>query len=110
LIEGSGSLFEFPMEELKHELFCLGPEILIPPKGFSASFLAFLGGLGSIGVFRLQARVLEALAMDSAEGSLEDSALGSRADIGMAGIEMSPSNPGIGEVMLSKSCIQEIGI
>jgi hypothetical protein len=43
------------MEELKHELFCLGLVILIPPKGFSAIFLAFLGGFGSIGAFHLQA-------------------------------------------------------
>jgi hypothetical protein len=35
---------------------------------------------------------------------------GSQIDIGMAGIEMSPSNPGMGQMKLSKSCIQEIGI
>jgi hypothetical protein len=63
------------------------------------------GGLGLIGAFRLQARVLEALALDPVEGSSEDSTPGSQADIGMA-----PSNPGMGEMRLSKSCIQEIGI
>jgi hypothetical protein len=88
----------------------LGPVILIPPKGFLAAFLAFLLGFGSIGAFRLQAQVLEALALDLAEGSLEDSVLGSWAKIKTAGIEMSPSNPGIGEIKLSKSCIQKIKV
>jgi hypothetical protein len=48
------------------------------------------------------------LALDPAEGSSEDLAPGSRANIGMAGIGMSPSNLGIGEIMMSRSCIQEI--
>jgi hypothetical protein len=73
-------------------------------------FLAFFGGFGSSGAFRLQARVLEALALDLAEGSSKDSARGSRAKIGMAGIGISPSNPGIIKMKLSKSCIQEIKI
>jgi hypothetical protein len=76
------------------------PVILIPPEGFPVVFLAFLVGLGSIGAFRLQARVLEALALGPAEGSSEDSASGSRVDIRMAGIGMSPSNPGMGEIKL----------
>jgi hypothetical protein len=48
------------------------------------------------------------LALDPTEGSSEDSVPGSWADIGMAGIGMSPSNPGMGEIMMSRSCIQEI--
>jgi hypothetical protein len=80
----------------------LVPVILIPPEGFPVVFLAFLGGLRSIGTFRLQARVLEALALNPTEGS--------RADIGMAGIGMLLSNPGMGKIKLSKSCIQEIKI
>jgi hypothetical protein len=43
-------------------------------------------------------------------GSLKDSTPGSRADIRMPGIGMSPSYPGMGEMKLSKSYIQEIGI
>jgi hypothetical protein len=73
-------------------------------------FLAFLGVFGSIGAFRLQARVLEVPALDPVEGSSEDSVPGSWAEIGMAGIGMSPSNPGIGEMKISRSCIQEIMI
>jgi hypothetical protein len=80
--------------------------ILNLPDGFPNIFLAFLGGFGSIGAFRVLARILEALALDLVEGFLEDSAPGSRAEIGMAGIGMSPSNLGIGKLKLSKSCIQ----
>jgi hypothetical protein len=50
------------------------------------------------------------LALDPVEGSSEDSAPGSQAEIEMAGIGMSPSNPKIGEMKLSYSCIQEIKI
>jgi hypothetical protein len=45
-----------------------------------------------------------------AEGSIEDSTPGLWSDIELAGIRMSPSNPGMGEMKLSKSCIQVIGI
>jgi hypothetical protein len=75
---------------------------LIPPKGFRTAFLAFLGGFGSIDTFHLQARGLNPV-----KGSLEDSTPGLQAKIETAGIEMSPSNLGIGEIKLSKSCIQE---
>jgi hypothetical protein len=88
----------------------LVPVIFIPPEGFPTVFLAILRGLGSLGAFLLHARVLEALALDPTQGFSEGSAAGSLADIGMAGIEMSPSNPGMGEIKLSKSCIQEIKI
>jgi hypothetical protein len=88
----------------------LGPVILIPPNGFPAIFLAFLGGFRSIGAFCLQAQVLEALTLDPVEGPSEDSVPGSQAEIGMAGIGMSSSNLGIGEIKLSKSCLQEIKI
>jgi hypothetical protein len=63
-----------------------------------------------IGTFHLQARVLEVLALDPVEVSSEDSVSGSQADIGMVGIGMSSSNPGMGEIKLSMSCIQEIKI
>jgi hypothetical protein len=88
----------------------LAPVILFSPKCFLVVFLAFLGGLESIGDFLLQARVLEALALGTAEGSSEESTPRSWADIRMAGIGMSPSNPGMGKIKLSKSCIQEIKI
>jgi hypothetical protein len=67
---------------------------LDPARWFPAIFLAFLGGFGSIGAFRLQAQVLEALALYPSEGSSEDSTPGSHAEIRMAGIGMSPSNLG----------------
>jgi hypothetical protein len=46
------------------------------------------------------------LALALAEGSLMDSPLGGQAKIGMVGIEMSPSKLGMGEMKLSKACIQ----
>jgi hypothetical protein len=79
-------------------------------RSFSGSLLGLFGGLESIGAFRLQARVLEALALGMAVGSSEDSAPGTWADIRMTGIGMSPSNPRMGKIKLSKSCIQEIKI
>jgi hypothetical protein len=63
-----------------------------------------------MGTFLLSPRVLEALTLDPMEGSLEDSAFGSRVEIGMVEIRISPSNPRIGEMKLSKSCVQVIGI
>jgi hypothetical protein len=68
------------------------PVMLIPPEGFLVVFLAILGRLGSIGAFCLQGQVLEALALGPAEGSSEELALGSWADIEMAGIGMSNPN------------------
>jgi hypothetical protein len=59
-----------------------------------------------MGAFRLLAQLREALAPDSVEGPWENPTLGSQAETGMAGIRMSPSNPRIGEIKLSKSCIQ----
>jgi hypothetical protein len=45
------------------------------------------------------------LALDLEGGSSEDLLPGSRAEFGMAGIGTSPSNAGMGEIKLSKSCI-----
>jgi hypothetical protein len=59
-----------------------------------------------MGALRLKAQVHEALALDPAEGPWEDSIPGSRAETGMAGIGISPSNPRVGEIKLSKSYIQ----
>jgi hypothetical protein len=55
--------------------------------------------------FYLPARVLEASTLALASGSLADSPLRDRVKTGMAEIEMSPSNLGIGEIKLSKDCI-----
>jgi hypothetical protein len=68
--------------------------------------LAFFGWLGSMGAFRLLAWVREAPALDLVEGPYEDSMPVSQVKTGMAGIGISCSNPGMGEVKLSKSCIQ----
>jgi hypothetical protein len=51
-------------------------------------------------------RVFKALALTLAEGSLVDSSPGDWPETGMAGIRMSPSKPGMGEMKLSKACIQ----
>jgi hypothetical protein len=102
--------FWIPNGGVEAGTFCLAPEILILPKGCSTTFLAFLWELGSIGALRLQAQVLEALALDPVEGSSEDSTPGSRADIGLVGTGMLPSNPGMGKMRLSKFSIQEFGI
>jgi hypothetical protein len=93
--------FRVPDGGVKAEVLGFGSEILIPPRGFMGAFLSIFWNLGSTGAFRL-------LAQDLVERSWEDSALGSRADIGMAGIRMSPSNPGMDKIKLSMSYIQEI--
>jgi hypothetical protein len=63
---------------------------------------------GVVVAFRLLARVFDAPTLASAEGSSMASPLGGRAETGIAGIGMSPSKPGIGEIKLSKSCIRTI--
>jgi hypothetical protein len=84
LIEGFGSLSGFPMEELKHELFVWTVPLIGPsPRG--------AGTRSSGRVFeRLSARIT---------GQNWDGR-----------IRLSLSNPGIGEMKLSKSCFQEIKI
>jgi hypothetical protein len=63
-----------------------------------------------MGAFHLSPRFLEALTLDPVEGSLEDSTFGSWVEIGMAEIRILPSNPRIGEMKMSKSFVQAIGI
>jgi hypothetical protein len=101
--------------------FCLEPDggvgagealgacllILILLEDFPATFLFFFLGVGLVVAFRLPARVLEAWTLALTDGSLANSLLGDHAKIGMAGIGMSPSNLGIGEIELSKACIQK---
>jgi hypothetical protein len=55
---------------------------------------------------RFPARVFDAPALVLADGSLADSLLGDRVETGIAGIGTSPSNPGMTEIKLSKTCIE----
>jgi hypothetical protein len=84
----------------------VGSLILILLEDFPVAFLAFFWGVGLVAAFHLPARVVKALALALADGSLADSPLGDRAEIGIVGIRMSSSNPGMGEMKLSKACIQ----
>jgi hypothetical protein len=67
-------------------------------------------GLGLAVAFHLLAQVFDALALHSAEGSSMASPPGGRAEIGIAGIGMSPLKSEMGEMKLSKSCIRTIKI
>jgi hypothetical protein len=78
---------------------------LDPAQRFPSNLLGLFRGIWVDRRFRLQARVLGVLALEPVGGSLKDSTPGSRAKIGMARIGTSPSNPGMGEMKLSKSCI-----
>jgi hypothetical protein len=83
----------------------VGSLILIPLEDFPVAFFTFFRGVRLAVAFHLPARVLEALALALTDGSLVDSPPGHRAKIGIAGIGMSPSNPGMGEIKLSKAYI-----
>jgi hypothetical protein len=69
---------------------------LILLEDFPVAFLFFFRGVALVVTFRLPTRILEALTLAPAGGSLADSPLGDWAKTGMAGIGMSPSNLGIG--------------
>jgi hypothetical protein len=84
----------------------VGSLILIPLEDFPAAFLAFFWGVGLAVAFCLPTWVLEASTLAPVDGSLVDSPLGDRAKTRMARIRMSPSNPEIGEIKLTKACIQ----
>jgi hypothetical protein len=84
----------------------VGSLIRIPLEDFHVAFLFFFWRVGLVAAFRLPAHVLEALTWALAERSLADSPLGDWAKTGMVGIGMSTSYPGIGEIKLSKACIQ----
>jgi hypothetical protein len=79
--------------------------ILIPLEDLPVAFLAFCWGVRLAVAFQLLARVFEAPALDLVEGSSMASPLGGRAEIGIAGIGMSSSKPGMGAMKLSKSYI-----
>jgi hypothetical protein len=89
--------FRVPDGGVEAGAFGVGSEILIPPGDFPEVFL-------------LSAQVLKTPVLDPVEESSRHSVLGLWAEIGTAGIRMSPSNPGIDEMKLSKSCIQTIGV
>jgi hypothetical protein len=59
-----------------------------------------------VAAFRLLDRVFEALALDPVVGSLAGSLLGGRAKTGTTRIRMSPWKLVMGEIKLSKACIQ----
>jgi hypothetical protein len=83
-----------------------GSFILIPLADLTVAFLAFFWAVGLVAALRFPARVLDTPTLTSADGSLTDSQLGDRAETGTAGIRMSPSNPGMGEMKLSSAYIQ----
>jgi hypothetical protein len=99
----------FPSPRWRSRSRCsgLGLRNLDPAMRFSQGFLSLLLGALVNRHFSLLARVREALTPDPEEGSWEDSAPGLRAEIGMTRIGISPSNPGMGEIKLSKSCVQQ---
>jgi hypothetical protein len=73
---------------------------------FAHGLLGFLLGVGLAIALCFPTRVLGTLALASTYGSLTNSLLGHRAEIGIARIGMSPSNPGMGKIKLSSACIQ----
>jgi hypothetical protein len=79
--------------------------ILIPLEDFLVAFLAFFWGVRLAVAFRLPARVFEASELALTNRSLADSPPGDLAKFGMARIRMSPSNPRIGEMKLSRAYI-----
>jgi hypothetical protein len=83
-----------------------GSLTLIPLVDFPMIFLGFIKGGGVVAALCLPARVLEDPAPGLTDESSADSLLGAWAKIGMVGIGISPSNPGIGEMKLSKVCIR----
>jgi hypothetical protein len=68
--------------------------------------LAFFKGIRLVVAFCLSARVFKVITLASTDGSLIGSSPGGRFKIGMAGIRISPSKPGMGEMKLSNAYIQ----
>jgi hypothetical protein len=80
--------------------------ILIPLVDFPLVFIAFFGGVGRAVTFCLPAWAFKVLALALTEGPLIDSSPRGWAKTRMAGIEISPSKLGSGEMKLSNACIQ----
>jgi hypothetical protein len=74
----------------------VGSLILILPVDLPAAFLVFFWGVGVATILRFPAWVFDALALAPADW----------VETRILGIGMSPSNPGIGEIKLSKAYIQ----
>jgi hypothetical protein len=98
-----GIPFRGPDRGVKEDALGIGLLILIPLEHFPVVFLAFFWGVGLAVAFCLLARVFDALV--SVEGLSMALSPGGWAVMGIAGIGMSPSKLGIGEMKLSKSCI-----
>jgi hypothetical protein len=80
-----------------------GSLILIPLVDLPA---AFFWGVRVAVALRFPDWVFHAPALYPPDKSFADSLLGDQVEAGIARIGMSPSNPGKGEVRLSKACIQ----
>jgi hypothetical protein len=87
------------------EALGVGSLILIPLFDLPVVFLAFFDGVSITGALRFPTRVIDPPALASVVGLLADSPLGGRAETVIVGIGISPSNPGMGEMKLSKACI-----
>jgi hypothetical protein len=87
------------------ESLAVGSLILIPLFDLPVVFLAFFDGVSITGALRFPTRVFDPPALASVVGLLADSLLGGRAETVIVGIGISPSNPGMGEMKLSKACI-----
>jgi hypothetical protein len=85
-----------------------GSFILIPIEDFPVAFFAFFWRVGLTVAFRLLVYVFDASALDPTEGSSMASPPGGRAEMGIAGIGMSPSKSGMGEIKLSRSYVRTV--
>jgi hypothetical protein len=83
-----------------------GSLILILLVDLTVVFLAFFYGVRVAVAFHFPTRVIDAPALARADGSLANSPLGDQAETGIARIRMSPSNPGMREIKLSRAYIQ----
>jgi hypothetical protein len=82
--------------------------ILIPSVDLPTAFFVFFWGDGLVVALRFPTQVFDAPTLATANGSLAVSPPGDRAETGIVGKEMYHSNPRMGEIMLSKACIQTI--
>jgi hypothetical protein len=84
----------------------VGSLILAPLGFFPMTFLAFFLERWLVVALCFPSRVLDDLALAPSIESPTDSPLRDRVETGIVGMSMSPSKPGIGEMKLSKTCIQ----
>jgi hypothetical protein len=98
-----GSKFSSERGVGAREALGAGLWILISRDGFAYDIFGFLLGSWAL---RFPARFFNTPTLAPADGSVADSPLGYRAKTGIAGKGMSPSNPWMEEIKLSKACIQ----